>query len=118
MMNKLTEDQLKQLDVIKQQGTYVHSHGPKTRIRRETLWMVLLEYLKMRGAKNFRAKNFRKEKARHMRQASMADCPIAGGQLLNAIKYGAEKGFLVQVGAHRSVRWFLSESVLKEQKHE
>jgi hypothetical protein len=110
MMKKLNDEQLKRLNAIKKKGMYQHSHGPNARIRRETLWLILFEYLRMRGAKNFRAKYFRKESERHMRHASMTDCPIAGGQLLNAIKYGAEKGFLVQIGTNRSVRWFLSDS--------
>ena len=77
---------------------------------------MLFEYLRMRDAHWFKAKFFRKESARFMRKATMVDCPLKGGQLINAIKYGNEKGFLIKVGDKHNIRWFVADHLLKEKR--
>jgi hypothetical protein len=108
MLGRITEDQLKELMQIKQDGTYRHGHGKNVRIRREALWNVLYKYLTYRGALSFKARYFRKDRERYMKHASMVDCPLDGGQLINAIKYGIENGHIHRTGGNNNIRWVLN----------
>jgi len=101
-LRKLTDEQLQQLQGMIPAGP---NHS------REVLWQILYEYLKMRGATNFKAKWFNKDREKHRKtkHSLMIDCPLCGGKLINAIKYGSENGMFYSVGCKNNLRWFLKD---------
>ena len=120
MINKLTTEQLQQLTNLKQTGQYRRAREPNyTRTHRETLWLVLQQYLIMRGAHQFKARHFRKKERQgnmYMRPAMFADCPLSPGEIIHVLKYGEKQGLLMREGAKRNLRWFLTKKGLKDNK--
>jgi len=118
MMNKLTEQQLHWLRGIKYDGEYPQwvTGERRVRIPQASLYIVLFYYLRLRNVTRFKSKYLRKDRKRYMKNRSMYDCPLNRGELINAIKYGVNNGFLVKGGSPSNLNWMLSDKVMMIEK--
>lgn len=109
---RLSEQQLRRLRDIKYYGEYRRTNGAQTtQIHRETLWEVLYQYLILHNRQVFKARYFRKIHSLdgRMRTSLYPDLPLSRGEIVNAIKYGVENGFLKSLGGTSGhIRWCLT----------
>lgn len=113
-MHRLTPTELQHLQKIKynKKKTLSKAHAGNG-YRQESLWNVLITYMQIINRPYFKARYFRKDdRFKHKwinKNYIMSDCPLEMGELINAIKYGQQQGYLQKTGSPSNIRWYITE---------
>ena len=124
MDKMITEEERAEILQILKDGERKDAHC-RMRPSEETIFLALYRYAQMKGMlhKFWKLKYFRKAKGKFPYSASdnyhpYCDCPLSRGQILVAIRYGHQNGFLEGVSSRSNRRWRFNgrcKSLLKNQ---
>ena len=111
-MKDLTAEQRGYLQTLKESGYYRPARQPSyDRILESVLFVVLYEYMEMRGRERegFKHKYFNTNKHNWQRYSIYADCPLLLGECRSAMRWGHMCKYVERIGTKSNGRWFFTD---------